>query len=75
MLQKQGCSIILTMPYKLICFAKAYHFLFHLTQGKTGPEGNPGKKGEQGPPGPAGLPTLYLWRNTAEEWTAFQVRI
>lgn len=39
-----------------------------------GPVGNPGIKGERGPPGPAGLPTLYLWRNTAEEWAAFQVR-
>lgn len=47
---------------------------FILSQGKTGPEGSPGKKGERGPPGPAGLPTFYLWKNTAEEWAAFQVR-
>ncbi|KAJ0015536.1 hypothetical protein NQD34_009156, partial [Periophthalmus magnuspinnatus] len=42
-------------------------------KGKTGPEGKPGRRGEPGPQGPAGLPTLYLWRNTAEEWAAFQV--
>ncbi|XP_045923675.1 collagen alpha-1(XI) chain-like [Micropterus dolomieu] len=41
-------------------------------KGNTGPEGSPGRKGEPGPPGPAGLPTLYLWKNTAEEWAAFQ---
>lgn len=49
-------------------------FSFDLLQGKMGPKGNPGKKGEPGPPGQAGLPTLYLWKNTAEEWAAFQVR-
>lgn len=38
-----------------------------------GPEGNPGKRGEMGPPGPPGLPTFYLWKNTLEEWMAFQV--
>ncbi|KAM7393227.1 hypothetical protein PAMA_008057 [Pampus argenteus] len=42
-------------------------------KGKTGPEGNPGRKGQPGPPGPPGLPTLYLWKNTAEEWAAFQL--
>ncbi|XP_075993876.1 uncharacterized protein LOC142988564 [Genypterus blacodes] len=41
-------------------------------KGKIGPEGSPGRRGEPGPPGPAGLPTFYLWRNTAEEWAAFQ---
>ncbi|TMS08329.1 Collagen alpha-4(VI) chain, partial [Larimichthys crocea] len=41
-------------------------------QGKMGPVGNPGKRGQPGPPGPAGLPTLYLWKNTAEELAAFQ---
>ncbi|XP_041667075.1 collagen alpha-1(XI) chain-like [Cheilinus undulatus] len=41
-------------------------------KGKMGREGNPGKRGAPGPPGPAGLPTLYLWKNTAEEWAAFQ---
>ncbi|XP_034047688.1 collagen alpha-2(V) chain [Thalassophryne amazonica] len=41
-------------------------------KGKMGFEGRPGKKGVPGPPGPAGLPTLYLWRNTAEEWAAFR---
>ncbi|KAM6902308.1 uncharacterized protein FYW49_015931 [Xenentodon cancila] len=41
-------------------------------KGKTGLEGRPGKKGEMGPPGTPGLPTLYLWKNTAEEWAAFQ---
>lgn len=49
-------------------------FSFDLLQGKMGPKGNPGKTGEPGPPGQAGLPTLYLWKNTAEEWAAFQVR-
>ncbi|TKS84164.1 Collagen alpha-1(V) chain [Collichthys lucidus] len=43
-------------------------------EGKMGPVGNPGKRGQPGPPGPAGLPTLYLWKNTAEELAAFQVR-
>uniref|UniRef100_A0A3B3H4T1 Laminin G domain-containing protein n=1 Tax=Oryzias latipes TaxID=8090 RepID=A0A3B3H4T1_ORYLA len=41
-------------------------------KGKTGDEGRRGKPGVPGPPGPPGLPTFYLWRNTAEDWTAFQ---
>nr|XP_043868866.1 collagen alpha-1(XI) chain-like [Solea senegalensis] len=41
-------------------------------KGKMGLEGRPGKRGEPGPAGAAGLPTLYLWRNTGEEWAAFQ---
>ncbi|TNN82984.1 hypothetical protein EYF80_006591 [Liparis tanakae] len=41
-------------------------------KGKLGPEGRSGKTGKPGPPGPAGLPSLYLWKNTAEEWAAFQ---
>ncbi|KAK2818894.1 hypothetical protein Q5P01_024455 [Channa striata] len=43
-------------------------------KGKIGPEGSPGKKGEQGRPGPAGLPRFYLWKNTADEWAAFQIK-
>lgn len=45
-----------------------------MVQGQRGPEGNRGKRGETGPPGPPGLPALYLWKNTWEEWAAFQVR-
>lgn len=45
-----------------------------LVQGQRGPEGNRGKRGEMGPPGNPGLPALYLWKNTWEEWVAFQVR-
>lgn len=38
-----------------------------------GPEGSHGRRGELGPAGPPGLPALYLWKNTLEEWAAFQV--
>lgn len=40
-----------------------------------GPKGYPGPRGNPGPPGPPGLPTLYLWRNTPEEWAAFRVSL
>lgn len=46
----------------------------NLVQGQLGPEGHHGRRGELGPPGPPGFPALYLWKNTLEEWAAFQVR-
>ncbi|XP_035514783.1 collagen alpha-1(XI) chain [Morone saxatilis] len=44
-------------------------------QGRRGSQGNRGlngRRGNPGPPGPPGLPTLYLWRNSEEDWTAFR---
>lgn len=44
-------------------------------KGSRGERGRDGPRGNPGPQGPAGLPALYLWRNTQEEWTAFMVRL
>ncbi|KAI7795610.1 putative collagen alpha-1I chain-like [Triplophysa rosa] len=41
-------------------------------KGAIGSQGRPGHPGAPGPPGPPGLPTLYLWRNTPDEWAALQ---
>ncbi|KAL2092225.1 hypothetical protein ACEWY4_012023 [Coilia grayii] len=41
-------------------------------KGSMGPVGRDGMRGEPGPMGFPGLPTLYLWRNTAEDWAAFR---
>ncbi|KAL2099503.1 hypothetical protein ACEWY4_003897 [Coilia grayii] len=48
------------------------HTGFKGNRGALGPEGRQGCQGEPGPPGPPGLPTLYLWRNTEEDWAAFR---
>lgn len=44
-----------------------------LPKGSRGERGRDGPEGSPGPPGPAGLPSLYLWHNTQEEWAAFTV--
>lgn len=59
--------------FKLYCI-HVYNLKKKMIQGQRGPEGNRGKRGEMGPPGPPGFPSLYLWKNTLEEWAAFQVR-
>ncbi|XP_076127452.1 uncharacterized protein LOC143106860 [Alosa pseudoharengus] len=41
-------------------------------KGSLGPVGRDGMRGEPGPPGFPGLPSLYLWRNTPEDWAAFR---
>ncbi|KAK0139727.1 Collagen alpha-1(XXI) chain [Merluccius polli] len=43
-------------------------------KGSQGFPGLEGRRGEPGPPGPPGLPTLYLSRNTKDDWAAFSVR-
>nr|XP_029134563.1 collagen alpha-1(I) chain-like [Labrus bergylta] len=40
--------------------------------GIQGLPGLDGRRGDPGPPGPPGLPTLYLWKNSEEDWTAFR---
>ncbi|KAM7416838.1 hypothetical protein PAMA_018758 [Pampus argenteus] len=44
-------------------------------RGSQGIRGLDGKRGDPGPPGPPGLPTLYLWRNSEEDWTAYRVEL
>nr|XP_046242088.1 collagen alpha-1(XI) chain-like [Scatophagus argus] len=41
-------------------------------KGSQGIPGMDGRRGDPGPPGHPGLPTLYLWRNSEEDWTAFR---
>lgn len=45
------------------------------SKGVRGDRGRNGLRGSPGPPGPAGLPSLYLWHNTQEEWASFMVRL
>ncbi|XP_031427050.2 collagen alpha-1(V) chain-like [Clupea harengus] len=46
---------------------------FQGDKGSQGPVGRVGLRGEPGPPGFPGLPSLYLWRNTPEDWAAFRL--
>ncbi|KAG7456372.1 hypothetical protein JOB18_023506, partial [Solea senegalensis] len=41
-------------------------------KGSRGVSGMDGRRGDPGPPGPPGLPTLYLWRNSEDDWVAFR---
>uniref|UniRef100_A0AAY4CW64 Laminin G domain-containing protein n=2 Tax=Denticeps clupeoides TaxID=299321 RepID=A0AAY4CW64_9TELE len=41
-------------------------------KGALGPEGHMGRPGAPGAHGPPGLPTIYLWRNTEEDWADFR---
>ncbi|KAM8761452.1 uncharacterized protein AB9X84_009134 [Acanthopagrus schlegelii] len=54
------------------CAGREGFFGFKGDKGSHGIQGLNGRKGDPGPPGPPGLPTLYLWRNSEEDWAAFR---
>ncbi|XP_031672200.1 collagen alpha-1(XI) chain [Oncorhynchus kisutch] len=54
------------------CAGKEGYIGFKGDMGSQGVRGQEGRRGETGLPGPPGLPTLYLWRNSQEDWTDFR---
>ncbi|XP_034547473.1 collagen alpha-1(XI) chain-like [Notolabrus celidotus] len=69
---KQGPSGPMGPRGRRGCAGREGYVGFKGDQGSQGLPGLDGWRGDQGPPGPPGLPTLYLWRNTEEDWTAFR---
>ncbi|XP_051551945.1 collagen alpha-1(XXIV) chain-like [Myxocyprinus asiaticus] len=59
-------------PGKRGCAGKMGYIGYKGDKGSPGVRGADGPRGMTGSPGPPGLPTLYLWRNTEEDWTAFR---
>ncbi|XP_052454715.1 collagen alpha-1(XI) chain [Carassius gibelio] len=59
-------------PGKRGCAGKRGYIGYNGDKGSQGVRGADGPRGIPGPPGPSGLPVLYLWRNTEEDWAAFR---